>query len=334
MTPASPDPAHDLALALADALRETLESMDHATLDPDSLAARLAAPVTARLVDAAAPAGANVSALARGVARRPSAETRPDTVEGRVLAALQLYPGGRAPGVAPEALVNLTGLPQSELGPAVSSLVQSGKLVRDAWLVRLPNADDLLPDAGDDDRIAVSRQPAERRAIGDRRAVGERQAVRPAEPAGGVGASERSPVIPSAAPVIPSAARDLLMGWCLRGYVPALAGMPGDHLGPTVPGDPSTHGVPFAVHLAQAASQSPQRREGAGLRPSDADPGRRRAARARRPGRPRLRHDRQRQDRRLRAAHPPPPDRQAARARPARWCSRRPASSRPRSWRT
>lgn len=177
MTPASPDPAHDLALALAEALRETLESIDHSTLDPASLAAGLAGPLSARLVEAAGPAGSNVSALARGLARGPSTSVRPNTVEGRVLAALQRYPGGRSPGVAPDALVNLTGLPQSELGPAVSALVQSGKLVRDAWLVRLPHADDLLPDARGvaDERDSDSSLTSERRAIGDRRAVGERR---------------------------------------------------------------------------------------------------------------------------------------------------------------
>ena len=192
MTPASPDPANDLALALADALRETLESIDHAALDPDSLAARLAAPLTARLVESAAPAGANVAALARGVARRPATDARPDTVEGRVLAALQLYPGGRAPGVAPEALVNLTGLPQNELGPAVSSLVQQRQA--GARRVAGPAAECRRPAARCRRRRTHVGVAEAGRTTRDRGSPGggRAQAVRPAEPAGGVERSEES----------------------------------------------------------------------------------------------------------------------------------------------
>jgi hypothetical protein len=71
----------------------------------------------------------------------------------------------------------LTGLPSSALGTAVSALVQAGDLVRDAWLVRLPQADDLLPGTRPDGHKTEGelRQVAERRAIGDRRAVGERR---------------------------------------------------------------------------------------------------------------------------------------------------------------
>jgi hypothetical protein len=106
-----------------------------------------------------------------------SAMREADTVEARVLGALRRYPGGRSPGVAPDVLRNLTGLSQAQLGPAVSVLVQAGEVVRDAWLVRLPQPDDLLN--GDrptgEERPTDSAQTSERRAIGDRRAVGERR---------------------------------------------------------------------------------------------------------------------------------------------------------------
>ena len=82
----------------------------------------------------------------------------------------------RAPGVSPESLASLTGLSPSMLGPAVSGLVQAGDLVRDGWLVRLPQAEDLLPSRlAEPDRGAELRHASERRAIGDRRAVGERR---------------------------------------------------------------------------------------------------------------------------------------------------------------
>jgi hypothetical protein len=175
MAPASTAPAESLTRALTEALREALLDVPHADLDPDTLAARLAPALSARLATAAGAAGANLGGLVRGLALKPRQEG--DTVESRILAALRRYPAGRSPGVAPEALRNLTGLSQSLLGPAVSGLVQAGELVRDAWLVRLPQPDDLLPSDQDRDeeRDAESRQVIERRAIGDRRAVGERR---------------------------------------------------------------------------------------------------------------------------------------------------------------
>ena len=175
MPHASTDPADDLTRALTDALRETIESIADPSLDPAALATRLAAPLSARIAAAAGAAGASMSGLARGLGR-PSTDPAADTVEARVIAALQRYPSGRSSGVAPEVLRNLTGLPQSALGPAVSALVQAGELVRDAWMVRLPNPDDLLPNLrpaeGRGDDIS---QAAERRAIGDRRATGDRR---------------------------------------------------------------------------------------------------------------------------------------------------------------
>jgi hypothetical protein len=94
-----------------------------------------------------------------------------------VLTALNRHASGRTPGVSPESLAALTGLSPAVLGPAVSGLVQAGDLVRDGWLVRLPQADDLLPSSrpAEANRGAELRHVSERRAIGDRRAVGERR---------------------------------------------------------------------------------------------------------------------------------------------------------------
>jgi hypothetical protein len=123
---------------------------------------------------AAGRSGASVAGLARGLAAGATGHEG-ETLEERILAALRRYPGGRLPGVAPDALRNLTGLSQAVLGPAVSDLVQAGELVRDAWLVRLPLPDDLLGGAPPEAREGDDRQSVERRAIGDRRAVGERR---------------------------------------------------------------------------------------------------------------------------------------------------------------
>ena len=81
----------------------------------------------------------------------------------------------------------------------------------------------------------------------------------------------------------------------------------------------------------QPSSRPPARHPRARLHPPDAHPGAGDPAGARGPGRARLRHDRQRQDRGVPAADPAPADRQAARRRRARWSSRRRASSRRRS---
>jgi hypothetical protein len=79
--------------------------------------------------------------------------------------------------VAPDSLASLTGLSPSVLGPGVGGLIQAGDLVREAWLVRLPQPDDLLPQSGPAaPEVAGARVlVAERRAIGDRRVVGERR---------------------------------------------------------------------------------------------------------------------------------------------------------------
>jgi hypothetical protein len=178
VTPSSPVPADDLTLALTATIRAALDGFPQLALDPDQLAVRLAPVLSARLSDAARTAGTDIPALARGLAALP-AFPAPDrsSVSARILAALRRHPSGREPGVTPESLVSLTGLPGGTLGTAVSTLVQAGELVRDAWLVRLPQPDDLLlgtrPEGRDDG--SQTRQVSERRAIGDRRALGERR---------------------------------------------------------------------------------------------------------------------------------------------------------------
>jgi hypothetical protein len=178
MTTASTAPADALTRALTNVLREALEDVPLSDLDPDTVANGLAPALAARLATAVGASGISPAGLARALATPPA--DRGETVEARILAALRRYPGGRSPGVAPDVLRNLTGLPQTTLGPAVSSLVQTGELVRDAWLVRLPQPDDLLvpaqaPALPAEERSGDTRERHERRAIGDRRAVGERR---------------------------------------------------------------------------------------------------------------------------------------------------------------
>jgi hypothetical protein len=170
----SPD---DLTRALAETLRAALEVFPQLVLDAEQLASRLAPGLSVRLAEAAEAAGATAPALARALATRSDAfGPGGNSVEARVLAALNRHVSGRAPGVSPESLASLTGLSPSVLGPAVSGLVQAGDLVRDGWLVRLPQAEDLLPSRlAEPDRGAELRHASERRAIGDRRSVGERR---------------------------------------------------------------------------------------------------------------------------------------------------------------
>jgi hypothetical protein len=171
---ASPD---DLTRALADTLRAALKAFPQLVVDAEQLAGRLAPGLSVRLAEAADAAGVSAPALARALATRsePSGASA-SSVEARVLAALNRHASGRAPGVSPESLAALTGLSPTVLGPAVSGLVQAGDLVRDGWLVRLPQAEDLLHSRlAEPDRGVDLRHTTERRAIGDRRAVGERR---------------------------------------------------------------------------------------------------------------------------------------------------------------
>jgi hypothetical protein len=168
---------NDLTSALADTLRAALESVPQLVVDADQLASRLAPGLSVRLAEAVEAAGVTAAALARALATGPEASGYgASSVETRVLAVLNRHASGRVPGVSPESLAALTGLSPTVLGPAVSALVQAGELVRDGWLVRLPQADDLLSSRlAEPDRGADLRHTSERRAIGDRRSVGERR---------------------------------------------------------------------------------------------------------------------------------------------------------------
>jgi hypothetical protein len=172
---ASPD---HLTLALTGTLRAALEAFPQLVLDAEQLASRLAPGLSVRLAEAAEAAGVTAPALARALTTRSEASgPGANSPETRVLAALGRHASGRTPGVSPDSLASLTGLSHSVLGPTVSGLVQAGDLVRDGWLVRLPQAEDLLPST----RLAEPnperdlRQASDRRAIGDRRSVGERR---------------------------------------------------------------------------------------------------------------------------------------------------------------
>src|SRR5215207_7201888 len=166
----SPD---DLTLALTDTLRAALEVFPQLVLDAEQLASRLAPGLSVRLAEAAEAAGVTTPALARALAtRREPSGPGPYSSEARVLAALGRHASGRTPGVSPDSLASLSGLSHSALGPTVSGLIQAGELVRDGWLVRLPQPDDLLPSSrlAEPDRGGELRHAAER-AIGDRRSV-------------------------------------------------------------------------------------------------------------------------------------------------------------------
>ena len=168
-------PANELTRALTATLRAALATFPELVRDPEQLAARLAPALAGPLGQAVETAGTGAGRLAEALSSGTRDAAAP-SAEHRVLAALSRHPSGRSPGMTPESLATLSGLSSSALGPAVSSLVQAGALVRDAWLVRLPHPDDLLPNQGiDRDQGPDQRQLTERRSIGDRRAVGERR---------------------------------------------------------------------------------------------------------------------------------------------------------------
>jgi hypothetical protein len=164
---------------LAPALRAALARFPNLAPDPESLAERLA-PAVAQWLTGGIPAD-----------DVPSLITSNDTesIETLVLAAVAGHPDGRRPGLVPDTLAVLTGLPPAELGHAVSTLVQSGELVRDAWLVRLPDSTDLMSHLGEsygkpgqarlvaeEDRIGSDRRGGpDRRQVGERRLFDRRQ---------------------------------------------------------------------------------------------------------------------------------------------------------------
>ena len=178
MPDAFTSPPDDLTLALTDTLRAALEVFPQFVLDAEQLASRLAPELSVRLAEAAEAAGVAPAALARALtARSEPSGSGDNSLEGRVLAALGRHASGRSPGVSPDSLASLTGLSHSVLGPTVSGLIQAGELVRDGWLVHLPQAEDLLPShRGAEPNLGRElRHASERRAIGDRRSVGERR---------------------------------------------------------------------------------------------------------------------------------------------------------------
>jgi hypothetical protein len=158
---------------LAPALRAALARFPNLAPDPETLAERLA-PVLAEWFTAGVPTDDVLGLIA-------SNDT--EGIETLVLAAVAGHPDGRRPGLVPDSLAVLTGLPSAELGHAVSTLVQNGELVRDGWLVRLPDSNDLVSRPGDSHgRAAEGRLVAEqdrvegdRREGADRRQVGERR---------------------------------------------------------------------------------------------------------------------------------------------------------------
>jgi hypothetical protein len=111
------------------------------------------------------------------------------SIETLVLTAVTGHPDGRKPGLVPDTLAVMTGLSPTELGRAVSRLIQAGELVRDAWLVRLPDSSDLMSRPGEsygkgpqarlvavEDRVGGDRRDGpDRRQVGERRLFDRRQ---------------------------------------------------------------------------------------------------------------------------------------------------------------
>ena len=175
MSPAPSLPAPEsLARALARALAATLPEESDLDLDAETLARRLA-PALRRELESGG-GDESLAGSAPGSFRRGDS----DSAEARILAAIARHPAGRSPGLTPDELATITALAAAELGPVVRLLVQRGDLVRDAWLVRLPDAGDLLPEpreaaAGASRPDAEDRIGVERRGAGDRRGLGDRR---------------------------------------------------------------------------------------------------------------------------------------------------------------
>ena len=167
---------------LAPALRAALAQFPNLAPDPESLAERLA-PALAEWFTAGVPTDEVLNLIT-------SNDT--ESIETLVLTAVAGHPDGRRPGLIPDTLAVLTGLPPAELGHAVSTLVQNGELVRDAWLVRLPDSNDLVSHPGDfygktpEARLVAEevRLGSDRRGGPDRRQVGERRLFDRRQPRG------------------------------------------------------------------------------------------------------------------------------------------------------
>jgi hypothetical protein len=178
---ARPDPAprgssrdDERARALAHTLRAALEEFPQMAPEPRRLADRLATLLGPQLAAIYGESGGAVLGQTAPV----SAESGSSPIS-RILETLSAHEAGIEPGLAPEALSRLSGLPIAMVGQAVSELVQAGQVIRDAWLVRLPHANDLLPSvppSGEATRPQAAAQDFhdERRA-GDRRSIGDRR---------------------------------------------------------------------------------------------------------------------------------------------------------------
>lgn len=164
-----------LARALAGPLKAALAEFPGLVADPDALARELTQVLSGEL------GGSTFGAPPRPASQATEPAVGPDgAAKAQVLAAIMRHPAGRSPGLPPDALTALTGLAPGPLGETVSALVQAGDLVRDAWLIRLPDTGDLLPHARTASHavatdIEQDRLGSERRAIGDRRRLGERR---------------------------------------------------------------------------------------------------------------------------------------------------------------
>ena len=158
---------------LTPALRAALARFPKLAPDPESLAEQLA-PTLAEWLSGGVPADEVLRLI-------DSNDT--ESIGTLVLTAVAGHPDGQRPGLLPDILAVMTGLPPAELGHAVSALVQSGELVRDAWLVRLPDSNDLMSGPGDSSGKAPGarlvaeedRLGDDRRSGPDRRQVGERR---------------------------------------------------------------------------------------------------------------------------------------------------------------
>jgi len=166
-------PTDLLVRALSGLLADALAHSPGLASDPEALA-RLIAPALGRKL---ALSGLDLTTSSeqeeteRGV-------PEPASPGDLVIAVVARHPAGRSPGLPPDALRALTGLPQGVLGETVSALVQSGDLVRRAGLVRMPESGDLLPhpaQPAEDDFEKSDHPDTDRRAIGDRRRLGERR---------------------------------------------------------------------------------------------------------------------------------------------------------------
>jgi hypothetical protein len=158
---------------LVPALRAALARVPSLAPDTENLAEQLA-PALAEWLTGGVPADEVLRLI-------NSNDT--ESIGTLVLTAVAGHPDGQKPGLLPDTLAVMTGLPPAELGHAVSALVQSGELVRDAWLVRLPDSNDLMSGPGDSyGKAPGARLVAEEDRLGDdrrggpdRRQVGERR---------------------------------------------------------------------------------------------------------------------------------------------------------------